>query len=201
MKRLLLTSAIILWTFSSCDDSRARDNQKPETPKALEDKTSSYSLDYKRSYEDLVESLYKELVSKDAALKELENKIDNLRDSRSDSTDSFSKFNGKSQSYYNAANNHADQMTDTLLKVKVKNMIAESLARYKSSVSQQNRLLDSIEVKNAALHDLHTILKVTKTLPLIEAYQKNNMPTTKPLEEYLKQQEEVIRFADTLSRK
>ena len=47
--------------------------------KALQEKSSSYSLS-KRSYDDdLVESLYKELADNTPELKDLENKIKNFR--------------------------------------------------------------------------------------------------------------------------
>lgn len=196
MKALIIISIYSLCIFTSCDNSSTRDNQKQELPKVLEDKSASYSLEDKRGHEDLVESLYKELVDKTPELKELENKIDNLNNSQSDTTEAFNKFNGKNQSYYNSANRHADYLNDTLLKVKIKNMIAASLDKYKSSVSRHNAILDSIEVKNATLNDLHTILKITRTLPLIETYQRDNLPSTKPLEDFAKQVDGAINLAD-----
>jgi hypothetical protein len=201
MKRLLLASTILLCISSSCDNSRARNNKKQDVPKALEDKSDTYRLDYRRGMDDLVEGLYKELVAKDPELKELENKIGSLNDSRNDSTETFQTFNSKNKLYYNGANRHVEQMTDSLLKLKLKNMITASMNKYQSLVSQHNAILDSIEVKNATLNDLHTILKITRTLPLIETYQSDNLPSTKPLKGYARQWDDAMRLADTLTKK
>jgi hypothetical protein len=201
MKALLFSLVSVLCILTSCDNSGARDNQKQELPKALEDKSSSYSLDYKRGHEDLVESLYKELAGKHSELKELENRLENLNESSSDSAATFTEFDSKNQSYYKAANRHIEYVNDSLLKHRLTNLINASLAKYNSSISPHTRLLDAIEVKHATLNDLHTILKITKTLPLIEKYQKDNMPSAKPLEGYVKTLDETIRFADTLTKK
>ncbi|MDO9375189.1 MAG: hypothetical protein Q7T76_12270, partial [Ferruginibacter sp.] len=69
-------------TLASCNSSRTQDKPIPETPKALEDKSFSSEIISKRSYDDLVESLYNELVSKNIDLKTLEDKIGELNNSR-----------------------------------------------------------------------------------------------------------------------
>ena len=123
MKSLLYISAFILLTFISCDKSQANSNRKQETPKALDDKNTSYETSYKRGYDDLVERLYKEVVDKTPDLKELERKIDNLNESQGDSTESFATFNEKNRAYYNAVDRHVNSMNDSLLKVKMRNIM------------------------------------------------------------------------------
>lgn len=61
MKTQIIISTFIILTLASCDNSRTQDKKKEETPKALEDKSASYEILSKGSYDDLVESLYKEL--------------------------------------------------------------------------------------------------------------------------------------------
>jgi hypothetical protein len=129
MKEVIL-STIIFLTITSCTDSQSHDNEQQETPKALEDKSSSYEIVSKRGDGDLVESLYNELAEKTTALKELENKIDNLSRSEGDSTEVFAKFNTKNNSYYNATDRHIEQIKDTLLRDSMKKLIAGSLAKY-----------------------------------------------------------------------
>lgn len=201
MKTLLYIFAFTLLTFISCDNSQANSNRKQETPKALEDKSASFESGYKRGYDDLVERLYKEVVDKTPELKELESKIDNLNENQGDSAESFSTFNEKSRAYYNAVDRHVNSMKDSLLKVKMRNVIASSLTKYNSSISLHNTILNSIEEKRTTIADLHTILKITKTLPLIEQYQSDNLPSTKSLESFSKQQDQIIKLADRLTKK
>ena len=199
MKTTIIKATLLFLTLVSCDNPRTRDREKQETPKALEDKSSSLDISIKRSDGDIVETLYTELTDKTPELKQLENKIEDLSKSETDSAKSFDNYNLKNQSYYNSTNRYIEQIKDSLLRGKIKALIANSLKNYNSSTSQHNVLLKSIETKNLTLSDLHTILKITKTLPIIEKFQKENLPTTKSLNGYLRQLERTIKYADTLS--
>ncbi len=201
MRTIVLLLALCFLTLFSCDNSRTQDKPKNETPKALEDKSSSYEIVSKRGYDDLVESLYKELADKTPELNELEKQIDNLADTRNDSTKSFNIYNGKNKSYYQSAINHVEQMKDTVLKDKIKLLIQNSLTKYNKTVSKHNDILKSIDCKSLSLNDLHTILKITRTLLLIDKYQQDAIPATKSLEGYSKQLDKTIKFADTLTKK
>jgi len=201
MTTKIFISTILVLTFVSCDNTRTQDKPKQETPKALEDKSSSYELVSKRGYDDLVESLYNELVSKNIDLKQLEDKIDDLHNSKGDTTELFDKFNGKNQSYFSSADRHISEIKDSLLRDKMKVLIANNLTKYNSSIARHQELLKIVEAKNLTLSDLHNILKIVKTLPLIEKYQKDNFPNTKSIEGFIKRQDEVIKLADTLLKK
>lgn len=187
-------------TLVSCDN-RQQDKPKQETPKALEDKSASYEIVSKRSYDDLVESLYTELLTKDIDLKKLEDKIDELRKSKSDTTELFDNFIEKNQSYFSSADRHVLEIKDSLLRDKIKNLVAIQLTKYNSRIVRHKELLKLIETKQMTISDLHNVLKIVRTLPLIDKYQKDNIPNTKSFEGYIKQQETVIKLADTLAKK
>jgi hypothetical protein len=176
-------------------------NQNKRHQKALEDKNSSYEFVSKRGYDDLVESLYNELVSKNVDLKQLEDKIDELNKSKGDTTNLFDKFNGKNQSYFSAADRHISEIKDSLLRDKMKVLIANNLTKYSSSIARHKELLKIVEAKSLTISDLHNILKIVKTLPLIEKHQSNNLPNTKSIEGFIKRQDEIIKLADTLAKK
>lgn len=201
MRKQIITAVFILAVLASCNSSRKQENPEPETPKALEDKSTSYEIVSKRGYDDLVESLYNELTDKTPELKKLEDKIDDLHKSKNDSTELFDKYNQKNQSYFSSANSHLERITDSLLRDKMKLLIAGSLSKYNSLISRHTDLLKSIDAKNLTLSDLHIILKITKTIPLIEKYQKDKLPSAKPLEGFSKQLDEAINYTDTLIKK
>src|SRR5438128_1768676 len=101
MKITTIVSALTLMLFTSCGNSRTQDEHKPPPPpKALADKTFSDIKLSSRGEGDLVERLYDELSDKAPALKELENRLENLSKSENDSTAAFDKYDGKVQSYY-----------------------------------------------------------------------------------------------------
>jgi peptidoglycan hydrolase CwlO-like protein len=135
MRKQIIVSTFILLAFSSCNSSQKQENPEQETPKALEDKSSSFIIASKRGPDDLVESLYNELVDKTPELKKLEDKIEDINKSKNDSTELFDKYNEKNQSYYSEANRHLERITDSLLRDKMKILIANSLTKYNSLIS------------------------------------------------------------------
>jgi hypothetical protein len=201
MTTKIFLSTVLVLTIASCNNTHTQEKPKQEIPKALEDKNASYELLSKRGYDDLVETIYSELVSKNFDLQKLEDKIDELNKSKTDTTYLFNKFNEKNQSYFVAANKHIEEITDSLLKNKMRNLIANHLTKYNTSIVKQNDLIKIIEAKNLTIADLHNVLKIVKTLPIIEKFQQDNLPNTTPLEGYIKLQDETIKFADTLSKK
>lgn len=201
MTTKIFIATVLVLTLASCDSNRTQDKAKQGTSEALEDKSSSYEMVSKRGYDDMVESLYNELVSKNTDLKELENKISELNKSKADTTNLFDKFNAKNHSYVASANRHISEIKDTLLRDKMKVLIANNVAKYSSLIAKHTELLKIVEAKNLTISDLHNILKIIKTLPLIYKYQRDNLPGTKSFEGYIKRQDETIKIIDTLIKK
>jgi hypothetical protein len=200
MKTALIISTCVLVALAACTNSRAKDKQEQETPKALQDKNTSSEIVYKRRHDDIVEGLYNELAEKTPELKQLEDQIDNLRSSEGDSTDSFVNYNVKNESYFNSADHHAGNIKDSVLRGKIKLLIANSVTKYNSSISLHNDLLKSIATKDLTLRDLHVVLKITRTLPVIGKYQKDNLPSTESLKGFSKALDKTIKYADTLTK-
>jgi hypothetical protein len=202
MKKCILISTVILMIFVSCDNSRIKENQeqKQETPKALQEE-KSFDIVSKRGYDDMIESLYKDLAGKTPELKDLETKLEALSASKSDSTEQYDKYNGKNQSYYSSADNHFKQINDSTLRKKMKALISSSLTKYNSKVYLHTELLKSIDKKTMTLDDLHEMLIITTTLPLIEKYQNDNLPTTKSINGYSNQLDKVLRLENILLEK
>jgi hypothetical protein len=201
MRTFIFISVIFVLAFISCDSTRNQEKPKQETPKALEDKSTSHELVSKRGYDDLVTSLYNELLSKDIDLKKLEDQIDQLNQSKSDTSKLFDKFNEKNQLYFGSANRYILEIKDSLLRDKMKVLVASNVTSYNSAISRHNELLKVIEAKNLTITDLRNVLKIVRTLPLIKKYQQDNLPSTKSFEGYIKQQDNAIKLADTLIRK
>ena len=199
MKKLIIVSTVILLTFVSCNNARIKENQvqSQETPKALQEE-KSYEIASKRGYDDIIESLYKELADKTPELKDLEIRLNALSTSKSDSTEQFDEYNGKNQSYYNSANNHLKQINDSTLRKKMKALISSSLTRYNSVVYPHTELFKSIDKQTMTLDDLHEMLIITTTLPLIEKYQNTNLPTTKSINGYLIQLNKAVQIENSL---
>lgn len=201
MTSKIIISIIVALVFAACRNTHTQEPSKPETPKALESSYDSYEIVSKRGYEDLVESLYSELVSKHKDLQQLESKIAQLDKSKNDTTYLFNKFEEKNQSYFSAANKHIEAIKDSLLRDKMRELIENNLRKYNASIAKHKDLLSIMEAKDLTITDLHQILKMVKTLPLMEQYQHDNLPNTKSFEGYIKRQDETLKTLDTLIKK
>lgn len=202
MRIAIILSTFLLLAIASCDSPDIREqHQQPATPKALDDKSASYDIISKGRGEDLVESLYDEQVSKNPDLKLLEDKLETLRASQRDSAKVFTRFNDKNEIYYDAASQHVEGIKDSVLRNKIKVLVTGSLKKYQGLTAGHNELLKTIDTKNLTLADLHTVLKIVRTLPLIEKYQQDNLPSTKPLKGFIHDQNEALKLMDTLAKK
>lgn len=130
--------------------------------------------------------------------KTFEDKIGDLNTGWRDTADLFENFNEKNEAYFSSADKHISVIKDSLLRDRMKVLIASNLAKYESSIAKHNELLKIIDAKNMTISDLHNVLKIIKTLPLIEKYQGDNRPNTKPFEGYIKHQDESIKVAEKL---
>lgn len=201
MRTTIILSTFLLLTLASCDSPTRQEHQQPATPKALDDKSAAYDIISKGRNEDLVESLYDEQVGKNTDLKLLEDKLGALRAGQNDSVQTFNRFNDKNRIYYNVAGEYVEGIKDSILRDKIKVLVTGSLKKYQSLTAGHNELLKTIDTQNLTLADLHTVLKIVRTLPLIEKYQQDNLPSTKPLKGFIHNQNEALKLADTLVKK
>jgi hypothetical protein len=158
-------------------------------PETLEDERSEIS--FKRSFrENLVEKMYTELVEKKTELKKLEEQIELIN--QNDSLEAFHNFSDKSDHYYSSARTIALDIADSSIRKKAMDLIAASTEKYKHKVSSLDSLQQVIINKKKDISNLHEYLKIASTLPLMEKFQKDKLPSEKTLRDKIKSQDEVI---------
>lgn len=193
MKYILFSLAFSLSIFAACNSPHV-DSRKPEEPKALKDETSSGEIFLsKRGTGNMIDELYAELMEKTPQLKEFDAKINKIEDSKKDSTNPFVKFDSKNQAYFTATDTYLASIQDSVLRSRIKEIIASNIEKYKVSIIEDTHLLTIIDQKSVTLNDLYKALKLTQTLTIMEDYQKKHHPSTKSLEKYIKQQDEAIK--------
>lgn len=194
------TFCIILFMGTlACNDPRppqVKEAELPEPPKALQDDRKEYSLKSSRSSNDLVEELYAELLEKDNNLKSLEDKLKNLQQSEADSTGTFGKFDEKNTKYHDAASPYLSRIQDSLLRERIKQILSNSLARYKSSTAVHQQLLKQIETNKTSLNDLHVAVQLVSTLSMMEKYRQENMPDKLSLAGFILEQQKARKLAE-----
>ena len=191
----ILTASVLLF---SCSENEQNSINVEETPTALQDNKVSISS-YSKRGDDLIEELYQELVEKSTDLKKLEESTETENSLSSEQKNIFEKYNQKSNSYYASTEYKTQTISDSILKKQLLAIIASSKETYTSRTKELNSLVEMISKNEKTLNDKHIALKILLTLPVIEKYQKANLPDKASLKKVLNDQEKLIKKIDSLT--
>ena len=178
--KLLLPFIILL--LISCSQKNPQTQQQNNVPKALEENKVDFSVVSKRYDNDIVQSLYAEFLKEDKDLSKFEDGIEKNNSDKPDSLEYFHSFVDKNTSYYSSADRYLSSIKDSVLKNRIKQILTESNNRFESGLAQHNNLIQQIEIKENQLSDLHFAVKIIKTLPVMERYQRENRPSLNPIQ-------------------
>jgi predicted transcriptional regulator len=191
--------------LNSCKENVHVGTKKEPLPKALEDNSGeSYRIGEflsKSGGEDLLEELYQEQVEKRADLKKLETDIETYKQHNQEANSLFASFDNKVADYYSSAYNLDKAVSDSVLRKKIKTIIDESSSHYATKKKGLESLQQLIAKKETTIDDQHTVLKIMLTLPIIEKYQKDNLPSKDQFINVIKLQDKVIAKGDSLMPK
>jgi hypothetical protein len=186
---------LFLLTIYSCN------NDEEYKPKKSKNIPSALSVDVgslKRKDTDLIENLYKEISAKDASLKKLEIEIDKLETGKDDSLKAFADYDKNNIDYYRTFEKHLKDIQDSVLRKRMKKILDSSLVHYKSKLNSQRKVFDSTNTLYTSLSDLHWVLKLSRTLAVMETYQDNNIPDTTRLKNTIEKLNNTLKVTDSL---
>jgi hypothetical protein len=196
MKHYLIALLLIGTATGACRQRKAIKVEPQKT--ILPGKKVDVSAIYKKRSGDLVEALYDELVSGSAELTQLEQDIKALKQQAPDSLKDYKAFHEKNRAYYDLAVKKLNTLTDSTLRKKLQVLINQSRKQYADSLSQLSALDSLIARRTATINDLHTVLKLVKTLPLIEDFQRSNQPAARPAGNALRNLDSLVSKIDSL---
>ena len=201
MKYTIILLASVITLFSSCDSNVSKEPDENEViPPALQsDEVSSRYLSSDRK--DIVERLYADIVERSANLKHLEGRLDDLMEKKTDSMAAYDEYVHNNKTYYSQAGLHARKINDSLLRNQVTSIIAQSNQRFNAITSEHEGLKRQIEDKETEIMDLHETLKLLTTLPVIQDYQKNNLPSSQQIQGLLGELNGIKAQLDSLTKR
>lgn len=206
MKPLLLFIALCGFFISieSCSESSAKEKTpRYEAPQALEqnNKTDFSLISKSSTRNNLVEEIYAELMEKDAILKKLDDDIKLSEKNLRSAANAFNEFNGKSANYYDGAFELTLSIKDSSVKKEMITVIEASKKSYEGKTSTYQNLLKLAELKSLSENDYYKLLKLVKTLPVIEDYQTQRMPDKAMAQQAVTNFDAVINKTKELSKK
>ena len=173
----LFLSLCLLIVIFSCNKVQPvhHDSHKAETPKPLQDDNKELSLLSKRYADDLLHDIYADLAEKNADLKNLEDMRKHFGDGHEDSLSTFNKYNSKSTNYYSSAVKALDEIKDSVIKQRLKLLLANSQKKHADKISKYNVLIDKMHTDEETTKDYYVTLQIAATLPVIEDYQDKHI--------------------------
>lgn len=192
----MIISSVLMISCNDEETSNKKVNQK-ETPKAFEEN----KLDIARysSNGNLIEELYQELADKDPSLKNLETDLDAIHPKYGEANEEFNTYDAKSKNYYGSAEYLTSYISDSLLKIKINNLITSSKNNYHLKTKELSTIIEQISRNKTTIKDQHQVLKIVLTLPLIEKYQDENKPKASKFNEIINTQNNLIFRMDSLN--
>lgn len=203
ISRLLPLSFSLIFLFSSCRHREEKPPlQNPNTPKALQDnKESNMDIIYKSRSGDLIDEIYNDLLEKRPDLKKLEQNIAAYNTMEPDSLTRYSKYNKKSILYYQAAGMQINTITDSVLKKQMQEVIMASRSQYVKKIAFINKMITDLGKADTSLNNYHAVLKLLVTLPVMEQFQKDELPNDKALRTLTVDKQELIHRTQRLAHK
>ena len=195
----ILTLSTLTLLFSCNEPQRESDKKQPEkeNPKPLQ--TDESAIKSFRGQFDLTQELYDELVSKNADLQKLEKDIEDFNPNTA--SEKYFTYDNKSTNFYNSADEKSTSINDSLLRKRISSLILTSKDKYQNRTNELKSILKHISQNKLTLHDHHVVLKIILTLPLIEKYQKDNIPDKNEFNSLDTEQQKLIKRTDILTPK
>ncbi len=142
--------------------------------------TRSYS---KGSYRgNILARLFAEAREKDGVLDSLIMQIDNIGNKWGDTTTVTNLFINNNEQYYNNASALIASLSDSSSAKNSRALFKDLEEKYKTKVKTHKELLATIEVLKNKIRDQKIMTQLYVTASMIENYQNNELPDTKPLQ-------------------
>jgi hypothetical protein len=125
---------------------------------------------------DLVEALFVDVLKQDSALATLMRDLDDRQVVHGDSMESVHRFEGQNDSYYGAANQKAEALSDSTEEAKQLGVLNASRARYDARMAGIRGSESAYEALRTRTDDLVLLIKLQRTLELMERYQGTDHP-------------------------
>lgn len=190
----VLVSLFLYACKGKTDSPSAPATDSTAIPDALQEKNKSRSYYSKsnRGNGNLVDDLYEELKEQTPTLQELEEDIDRVKRQKADSTEAFIKYNNTNNEYYGAATIHFRAISDSVIRERISALITRSMQACENRSAASKDLLALLNRKDVSVNDLYIAHKLVSTIPMIEKFQRTNLPSTKPMETVNKKYDRVI---------
>lgn len=154
--------------------------KEDELPTALQDpdvvQEIKGSLSGRGYGKDMVDALFADVLKQDTALQALLNALDKQMVAHGDSLERIRRYEAQNGSYYEAALAHTEQLSDSVERDQQRGILQQSEARYSASMAASRDLMQRYDLAQRRTTELVELIKLKRTLALMEKYQLQERP-------------------------
>ena len=171
MKKTFLFLSLTL-AFYSCKETNSDKNKIVE--KAAENTESSFPIKRMSNSQDILNGIYSELLKNDKELQKLDEKINSIQKDGKIIKNIYSDVVSNSDDYYLLAKNSAKSIQDSILRKEILTLVDNSCDKFNVKKNKVEDLKKQVRLNNNRIFSFYQALKIRRTLPEIERYQKAN---------------------------
>lgn len=145
--------------------------QKPGAAQEIKGSLSGRGYD-----KDLVDALFADVLERDTALRSLMDDLEDRLSAHGDTMETYRRYEQHNRDYYDAARAHTTQLSDSVEREQQRAILRLSEERYAAAMAATRALderYDSIRTRTTELVEL---IKLQRTLQLMERYQQTERP-------------------------
>ena len=149
---------------------------------------------------DMVEELYDQAAKQRDDLEEIEESIEKFHRKKYEALEKYNSYIAYNNRYYTDAKARAATISDPAVKQKANDLLGKSEGRYKANLAEWENNIASMNNKERELSDLHSLLELMVTEPIIAKYQGSNKPDISKLKEANTDLQSVIERIKVLTK-
>lgn len=171
----------------------AHEEVSATTPEILVDNSDYKNFLPKRRDSDIISNLYKEALSKNTELNQLNEEIKNIASTKRENLSAYQKYAQINQDYWNKTQLYANRISDSTLRKSTLEIFETLESKYISSISEHNRTLKNINKRTAVLQDQLIVMQLLITEPMMKNYQLNEKPDIESMKTIITEYDRLIK--------
>ena len=189
MKKTFLFLSLTLAVYS-CKENNSDKNEIVE--KAAENTESSFPIKRMSKSQDILNGIYSELLKNDKELQKLDEQINSIQKDGKIIKNIYSDVVSNSDDYYLLAKNSSKSIQDSILRKEILGLVENSSDKFNVKKNKLEELKKQVRLNNNRIFSFYQALKIRRTLPEIEKYQKTNPLKSDSLSLFINKQNQLL---------
>jgi hypothetical protein len=205
MKTKIFAFTLLIIFIVGCENQKEdlspKEKINNETPQVLDEKIdfNLNSISRRKNY-DIISKLYNEAIEKNIKLKQLNDEINKISETKNYSLSDYYKFSNTNNKYWSASNRSIDDIQDSTLKKSTRKAFKILELKYRGNMSEYEKTLNLINERTISLNDQLILIKLFITESMIKNYQLNEKPEINKIKNIVIEYDKLIKKTEEYTK-